>query len=85
MHGNANVNPEAPIWLRHTNKGRAFYRRRGDDGSCTLTAPAGGVSVTDKPEVKLHALCKAESWFEERWARLAAGEKEPERARGGSL
>lgn len=61
----------AGMWIRHTNKGRAFYRRRGDDGSCTLTAPGGESTVTDKPEVKLHALCKAESWFEERWARLA--------------
>ena len=61
----------APIWLRHTHNGRAFYRRRGDDDSCTLTAPGGGVSVTEKPEVNLHALCKAEAWFEERWVRLA--------------
>ena len=29
-----------------------------------------GVSVTEKPEVKLHARCKAEAWFDERWARL---------------
>ena len=29
-----------------------------------------GVSVTEKPEVKLHAHCKAEAWFDERWARL---------------
>ena len=60
----------APVWLRHTNNGRAFYRRMGDDASCTLTAPGGGVSVTEKTEVKLHALCKAEAWFEERWVRL---------------
>jgi hypothetical protein len=60
----------APVWLRHTNNGREFYRRVGDDASCTLTAPGGGVSVTEKPEVKLHALCKAEAWFEERWIRL---------------
>ena len=32
--------------------------------------PHTGVSVTEKPEVKLHALCKAEAWFDERWARL---------------
>jgi len=62
---------DASLWLRHSNKGRAaFYRRRGDDSSCTLIAPGGGVSVTEKPEIKLHALCQAESWFEERWMRL---------------
>ena len=58
-------------WVRHTNSdGRAFYRRKGDDGSCTLAAPGGGVSVVEKAEVKLHALCNAEAWFEERWVRL---------------
>ena len=58
-------------WVRHTNSdGRAFYRRKGDDGSCTLAAPGGGASVVEKAEVKLHALCKAEAWFEERWVRL---------------
>ena len=58
-------------WVRHTNSdGRAFYRRKGDDGSCTLAAPGGGVSVVEKAEVKLHALCSAEAWFEERWVRL---------------
>ena len=35
----------APTWIRHTNNGRAFYRRRGDDGSCTLTEPGGGVGL----------------------------------------
>ena len=57
-------------WVRHTNGGRAFYRRRGDDGSCTLAAPGGGASVVEKAEVKQHALCEAEAWFEERWVRL---------------
>ena len=58
-------------WVRHTNSdGRAFYRRKGDDGSCTLAAPGGGVSVVEKAEVKMHALCNAEAWFEERWVRL---------------
>ena len=35
----------APTWIRHTNNGRAFYRRRGDDGSCTLMEPGGGVGL----------------------------------------
>ena len=67
---NADTGTEVTLWIRHTNKGRAFYRRRGDDTSCTLAAPGGRVRVTDKVEVKLHALCTAESWFEERWARV---------------
>ena len=50
-------------WVRHTHGGRAFYRRRGDDASLTLAAPAEGV-VEEKAD--------GERWFEERWRRLAA-------------
>jgi CHAT domain-containing protein/tetratricopeptide (TPR) repeat protein len=48
--------------VRHTCGGRAFYRRRGDDASVTLDAPADAVA-----EEKVDG----GRWFEERWRRLS--------------
>ena len=49
-------------WVRHTNAGRAFYRRQGDDASMTLSAPAWGTTIQEKEEVGPNT-----AWFESRW------------------
>jgi hypothetical protein len=56
---------EPEVWVRHTNSGRAFYRRPRDDMSITLDPPSAGAAVRHKEEAGANAV-----WFEERWARL---------------
>eukprot|EP01043_Picozoa_sp_COSAG02_P039293 COSAG02_NODE_3092_length_7386_cov_2.686428_5_plen_987_part_00 len=58
-------------WVRHTNSGRTFYRRKGDDGSTTLSAPPDGEPVEHRREDGLKGNGSSQ-WFEERWRRLEA-------------